>query len=81
VQIDDFSELSFKPYKFPLITVYKHPSDFPNYYVARLWDMNVRTDVYMLKDSLREIREAIPSRFYRLNRDNSDDPVIVEVWV
>lgn len=81
MQIEDFMQFNFKRYRLPLITVYKYPSDFPESFVARLFDVDISQDVFILKDSLEDIRDAIPKRFYRIERHPTDDPVIVEVWV
>ena len=68
--------------KVPIIAVYKHPSDYPDKYVARLWDVgNKATHYVLVKDTLAEIREAIPNNLIRLNPSAKDDPIIVETWL
>lgn len=76
----DFSELQ------PLITVYAHPKDYPEHFVARIWHiggdgMVVPTDMVMIADSIEGIRAGIPARFTRLNRDAHDDETISETWI
>lgn len=65
----------------PIITVYFNPSDFPDKYVGRLWNMNQSTPYAIVKDSLEEVREQIPENMIRLERSTQDDPVIVETWI
>lgn len=70
-----------KQTKLPMITVYKHPEDYPEQYVARVWDVNKPTHIIALADTLEELREAIPEGMYNLGRRPQDDPCIVEVWI
>lgn len=81
MQLEDFWHCDFRMYRLPLITVYKRPPDYPNSYVARLFDVDIVQRDFIVKNTLHEIREAIPDFFYRLERDPLDDPVVVEVWV
>lgn len=70
-----------KQTKLPMITVYKHPEDYPEQYVARVWDANRPTHLIALADTLDELRETIPQGMYNLGRQPQDDPCIVEVWI
>lgn len=76
----DFSGLSF-----PLVTVYEKPLDFPNAYVARVWDGKgpKPTNVMIKRDTLREIREDIRAAGFATSfgRTEDDDPRIVETWM
>lgn len=65
----------------PMITIYKQPEDYPNQYVARVWDVNRPTHLIALADTLEELREAIPDEMCNIGRQPQDDPCIVEVWV
>lgn len=76
----DLERLS-KQTKLPMITVYKHPEDYPEQYVARVWDVNKPTHLIALADTLEELREAIPEGMCNLGRQQQDDPCIVEVWI
>lgn len=79
---DTFVGVVFEGFSFPVITVYQNPADYPDKYVARLSDAHSGPTVHMLlKDSLEEIREAIPKIFYRQDRDPLDDPRIIETWI
>lgn len=66
----------------PIIAVYKNPRDYPDKYVARLWDINNKlTNIIVTADSLFGIRELIPQHMHRFPRQANDDPVIVETYL
>lgn len=67
--------------RLPLICVYKNPADYPDKYVARLWDVDIPTTLVALADSLEAIREAKPAEMVILQRQDNDDPVIIETWI
>jgi len=67
-------------------TVYKHPSDYPNDYVARLFEVDAdgprATASIVISPSLEFLREQMMDmRLVCLTRDEGDDPVIVETWL
>lgn len=74
-------EKSMKQARIPLICVYDHPTDYPEKFVARLWDCNIPTRIMATADTLEEIREKIPSNMVKMDRHPKDDPCIVEVWI
>ena len=74
-------EKSMKQARIPLICVYDHPTDYPDKFIARLWDCNVPTHIMASADTLEELREKIPSSMVRMDRLPKDDPCIVEVWI
>lgn len=80
-QVDTFYQVDFSGLRFPLITVFFDPKDVPGKFVARISDLNQPTDTMIIKDSLEEIREAIPPNFNRILRNPEDHPSIVEVWI
>jgi hypothetical protein len=68
-------------------TVYKHPKDYPNSYVARLFEVDangarptpsiiVAPDLERLRDTLQFDMDLV-----KLMRSPEDDPVIVETWL
>lgn len=66
----------------PLITIYKNPKDFPDQYVARLFDIGRPTGRFFAADTYEEVLKEIPTRgMVRIPRRPNDDPVIVEVWM
>lgn len=70
-----------------LWTVYDHPTDYPDHYVARLWEINgrgeeVATDTVMFSDSLEWLRMQLErAGFVRIPRAELDDPKILESWI
>lgn len=81
--LDDFKKFNLNTVvKAPIIAVYKSPTDYPGKYVARLWDIrNNPTQFIVVKDSIEEIRTAIPNQMTRLGPNSMDDPVIIETWI
>lgn len=65
----------------PLICIYDHPADYPDNFVARVWDINKPTRLIALADTLEDIRKTIPPSMTRMPRSEKDDPTIVEVWI
>ena len=76
----DFSELVF-----PLVTIYEKPLDFPDDFVARVWDGKgpKPTNIMIKKSTIQEIREDIRAAGFteRIVRAEDDDPHIVETWM
>lgn len=66
-------------------TVCKHPSDYPDKFTARCTTLyregHLKTEATpILRDTLEEIREALPKGLTRMDRSKTDNPVIVETW-
>jgi hypothetical protein len=73
-------------YALPLWVVYDHPSDYPNCFVARLWNLyGERTDRVLTAatlDALRgDIQHATDFVLVRLDRQPNDDANIIETWL
>lgn len=82
-RIESFKEVDWSGMKFPIISVYSHPSDYPQYYVARIFDVDKPTDTFMLKNTLYEI-EADISEYTRMEfipRSAQDVPALVGTWL
>lgn len=67
-------------------TIYDHPRDFPNSFVARRYvvsdGQSFVTNQIMVGPNLKQIREQMEVRgLHRLPRDPRDDPKIVESWI
>jgi hypothetical protein len=77
---DDFLNLNISCF-LPIIVVYKQPKDYPDKFVARIWDVNMPTQYVVLKDSLEEIHAAIPQNMHLFPPSKNDDPVIVETYL
>lgn len=83
VELETFETVLMREkFYLPIITVYQNPQDFPDKFVARLFDVDQPTPYTVVKDSLKEVRQAIPQHvFYKIPPMESDDPSIIEVWV
>ena len=66
---------------FPLICIYFHPADYPEKYVARVFDLDDPTNLIAVADSLDQIEKKIPKEMWRISRSTKDDPCIVETWI
>ena len=67
--------------KLPIICVYDRPTDYPDKYIARLWDANTPTRIVAVADTLEELRRSKPASMLILPRSTEDDKVIVETWI
>lgn len=73
----------------PIITVYNRPDDYPDKFVARVWDVNRPTNLVAVAETHEQLLEAIPiHQMTRMGGGQDDDPVIVdddpvvvEVWI
>ena len=76
----DYEELTEQA-AIPVIIVTANQDDYPQRYIARLWDMSVPTSTqYMaLEDTLEELRKTIPAEMSRLPA--APDDSIVEAWL
>ena len=67
-------------------TVYDHPTDYPDNFVARRSECRphgviVNTQDMFIADTLSEVRQLLPRGLIHIGRDPRDDPKIVEVWL
>jgi hypothetical protein len=71
----------------PLVmwTVYKHPADYPGWFVARPFAITSRGSIagsQVLKArTLKAVRDMLPPGLTCLTRSPDDEPQIVETWV
>lgn len=70
----------------PMWTVYNHPRDFPSQFVARkhfVGAAGTRATTEILKaDDIASLRQMLAvQRLVPIQRDPSDDPVIMETWL
>lgn len=83
--VESMTILDFSDMKLPMVVVYDHPADYPDAYVARVWEMkgNLPTNTFIKMDTLEEIREDVQSAgfIHCIQRAAEDDPVIVEAWM
>jgi hypothetical protein len=81
VIIKSFRDINLNNFVMPIIAVYKNPKDFPDKYVARLFNFKHPTAIAVIGDNLPGIRSKIPGYMVRIDRHEIDDPVIVETWI
>lgn len=66
-------------------TIYDHPLDFPDCFVARPQIIRPKTSgpmpMHLMAKELDALRALLPDGLTCLKRDPSDDPFIIEVWV
>jgi len=63
-------------------TIYDHPSDYPDTWVARRWVNDKPTGELMVSADLDALRRHFARLgLVRLDRNPADDPVIVETWL
>lgn len=67
--------------KFPIWTVYQYPEDYPGKFVARCFDLDKPTVAVIVADGLEDLRSLLPKGLVRLERNELDDPVILETWL
>lgn len=66
----------------PIWVVYDHPSDYPDTYVARMFNLDKPTDDLLIDADLEKIRDALEGMgLVKLMPMPGDDPVIIETWV
>ena len=78
-----------------IVTVYDHPQDLPNGYVARAHivaqnrygimgcgkSAYASPTIYIARETLDEVHAAIPDDMVKMIRHPQDDPVIIETYV
>ena len=73
--------------KLEIWTVYDHPDDFPDLFVARKYEIErggkpVATDAVMKATSLKDLRMILETwQLVPVPRQENDDPKIVESWM
>lgn len=67
--------------RMPIIAIFKHPKDYPDKYVARVFDIDRPTFLAVTADTLEEIRECVPEGMQRVPRSKLDAKEIVESWI
>lgn len=81
--VDSIKNVDLSDLKFPTIAIYEHPRDYPEYYVAIVFDMDKPTDTIILKDTLAAVQEDIKNHTTMIffSRGAEDDKCVVGVWM
>ncbi len=86
VALPSFRELNMFAFKLPVIAIYFNTSDYPNKYIARVFE-SLPTPIpkryILIKDTLSEIETDIIENLNMIliNRDSTDDPHIIECFI
>lgn len=64
-----------------IIVLYKNPSDYPDKFVARIFNSDNPTQYIALADTYEEIMGKMPANTVLLERTEKDDPVIIGAFV
>lgn len=64
-------------------TIYDHPLDFPNHFVARCFIYDQPTGSYMTADTVDQLRAVLCDEMHLtcLMRSPEDHPSVVESWI
>lgn len=87
VVVPSISNVDFSDMTMPMITIYDHPSDYPDVYVGRIWEIgrpgtNGPTNIVITRPSLQELRDDIMQNGFTVGfADAQDDACIVESWI
>ena len=65
----------------PIIFVYEYPEDYPEKYVARLFEGKKGNHVIALADTLDDLRGAKPGKMATVGKQENDPPQIIETWL
>lgn len=82
-RICTIQDVDFSGLKVPFIAVYDSPEDFPEQYVARIYELDKPTDTVMVKRTLTELQEDIRKYTGKIfiPKGNKDVPSLVGVWM
>lgn len=83
-EVKSFAEVDTSELKQPIICVYKHPEDYPDKCVARIFDGVRPTNIAITRKTVKEIREDITKNFPAMlpfARCKEDNKSIVESWI
>ena len=64
-----------------LWTIYKHPLDYPDKFIARKFVLDKPTPEIRIGNTLEEVRELLPRGLTRFERNPNDESTIVEIWM
>ena len=63
-------------------TIYKNPSDYPDKWVARLFENDQPTETVIAIDNYDDLAlQMMTQQLHRMPRSENDEPQIVEMWL
>lgn len=81
--IGSIKNVDMSDLRIAVIAVYESPEDYPGKYVARVFDVDMPTNVVMVRDTLEEIqgdiRKNTAKEFFR--RGKEDVPCMIGAWI
>lgn len=82
-RVNSMSEVDLTGLSWPTVSVYRLPKDYPEKYVARVYDLDKPTNVVMIKDTLEELQEDIRKNtgLMYIPRCMEDHKVVEGVWI
>ena len=84
IEIRSFAEVDTSELGQPIICVFKHPGDYPDKCVARIFDGAKPTNIAITRNAVDEIREDITKCFPTMlpfDRCKEDHKSVVESWI
>lgn len=68
--------------RLPMFTIYASPSDYPDMYVARMFDLDKPTATAFASSNVENVRGVMRALgLHQKPRDPIDDAVILETWI
>lgn len=82
IETETFVNFNFgEEFLIPIIVIYNKPIDFNDKFVGRLFNIDKATPYIVVKNTLQEVVNSIPTSFVFINRLNFDDPNIEGVFI
>lgn len=83
VIVNSLREVDFTGMKMPIITIYEKPIDYPDGYIARVFELEKPTNTLIHKSSLEECRADIKAAGFKICVPRSENDVlsVVESWI
>ena len=83
-EVKSYTEIDTSELKQPIICVFNKPDDYPDKYVARLFEGTAPTNIIITRNTVEEIREDITRRFPAMlpfARSKEDHKSELELWI
>lgn len=81
-QVENITQISLNKIRFPIIAVYKNPLDYPGKVVARVFDLNIPTEIMLLKETVEEMQQELKKTgMVFVQRTPNDHPSLVGTWI
>lgn len=83
-EVKSFADVDTSELKQPIICVFNKPDDYPDKYVARLFEGTAPTNIIITRNTEEEIREDITRHFPAMlpfARNKEDHKSVVESWI